>query len=181
MQVVWERCPCEWGQGRDSGRNQTFLWILGDSKHIWGPGKAILSIAHFLFIVCNRLSILCEYECEVCACVCVRVWICIKGEQSVIFQHRVSIFNKKVKSWLNYSEAILGAKICIGHQRYNQIICLLNSFTIKYILRMKYIWAFLVFVRKMNFQRLKNCPEVNTKNNFQSLRASQVNGSARTK
>jgi len=71
-------------------------------------------------------------ECEVCACVykCVGLY---QGEQSIIFQYRGNIFNKTVKSWLNYSETVLAAKICIGLHRYNQIICLLNSFTIKYI------------------------------------------------
>lgn len=136
-------------------------------RPVWGPGKAVLSIAHFFFTLCSHTL---QNVWVWMGGVCVNVWVSIRCRLSIISQHRGNIFSKKIKCCLNYSKMILGAKMCTMLPRHAQIKCFPKSFTIKHTWRIKYIWTFLVFVRKRNFQSLTNCSEVNTKDNFWSLR-----------
>lgn len=92
--VLLRRCPCEWGQDRNSSRNKDVLWISGDpSLLIWSPEKAVLSAANLFFTLYNQALQNVWVQSEVHACVCIKM-----GREP--FFSTEEIFPIKLTGWI---------------------------------------------------------------------------------
>lgn len=83
----------------------------------------------------TRLSTLRECKCEVGACVCIGVGLCITSRQSIIVFSTEEIFQQQQQKQLqwSYSDTVLGADIWPGLPASGQMRCFPKSFAIKCI------------------------------------------------
>ena len=98
------------------------------------PGKA-----PFSSLSVNSLSLMCQCKCEVGVCVCTSEQAGIKDGQSFMFQQREHIPNKKIKSWLDYSDTILVVKFALDSLDEIRIVFFPKLFHKKYLRNKMYL------------------------------------------
>lgn len=111
------------------------------------------------------------------------VYKCVSVDQQWAEDHFLAqgkYSNKKIKSWWNYGDTVLGAKIWTGLPTHHQIYS--TFFYHNIYLKNKICLSLPNFSEKNEFQSLKYYPAGNTKNHFWSLKEHhRINGRARTK